>query len=107
MPGPLPTVNFGNDSTRSFRPAVQSRFTANANKRFGDHDIKFGWNFLRTKVDGLEPRLLQNQLFTTIPDFSTFDPVVSGISLLAQNAGITPEDDEIHLRNNYNALFVQ
>ena len=107
VPGPLPTVNFGNDSTRSFLDQQYTALSANANKRFGDHDIKFGWNFLRTKVDGLEPRILQNQLFTTIPDFSTFDPVVSGISLLAQSAGITPEDDEIHLRNNYNALFVQ
>jgi hypothetical protein len=107
VPGPLPTVNFGNSLTRSFLDQEYTALTANATKRFGDHDIKFGWNFLRTKVDGLEPRTLQNQLFTTIPDFSTFDPVVSGVSLLAQNGGITPTDDELHLRNNYNALFVQ
>jgi hypothetical protein len=107
VPGPLPTVSFGNSQTRSFLDQKYTALSANANKRLGDHDIKFGWNFLRTKVDGLEPRTLQNQLFTTLPDFSTFDPVVSGISLLSQNGGITPEDDELHLRNNYNALFVQ
>jgi hypothetical protein len=107
VPGPLPTVNFGNSLTRSFLDQKYTALTANANKRFGDHDIKFGWNFLRTKVDGLEPRTLQNQLFTTIPDFSTFDPVVTGISLLLQSAGTTPADDELHLLNYYNALFVQ
>ena len=107
VPGPLPTVNFGNSLTRSFLDQKYTALTANANKRLGDHDIKFGWNFLRTKVDGLEPTTLQTQLFTTIPDFSTFDPVVSGISLLAQNAGITPENDELHLLNYYHAFFVQ
>ncbi|MGB7070469.1 MAG: TonB-dependent receptor [Pyrinomonadaceae bacterium] len=30
-----------------------------------------------------------------------------GTSLLATIGGLTPEDDELHLRNNYNALFVQ
>src|SRR6266511_1646481 len=32
---------------------------------------------------------------------------VSGISLLGQAGGLTPEGNEIHLRNNYNGLFVQ
>jgi hypothetical protein len=107
VPGPLPTVNFGNSLTRSFLDQQYTALAANADKRFGDHDIKFGWNFLRTKVDGLEPRTLANQLFTTIPDFSAFDAVVSGVSLLSQSGGTTPADDEVHLRNNYNALFVQ
>lgn len=107
VPGPLPSVNFGNSLTRSFLDQRYTALSANANKRVGNHDIKFGWNFLRTKVDGLEPRTLQQQLFTTLPDFATFDPVVTGISLLAQSGGIRPEDDELHLQNNYNALFVQ
>ena len=107
VPGPLPTVSFGNSLTRSFLDQKYTSLAVNANKRFSDHDIKFGWNFLSTNVDGLEPRTLQQQLYTTIPDFSTFGPLNSGISLLAQSAGKTPVDDELHLQNYYNALFVQ
>lgn len=107
IPGPLRTFNFGNDSTPSFLDQKYTTFTANANKRFGDHDIKFGWNFMRTKVDGLESSVLANQLFATVPDFIAFDPAVAGIRLLRVTSGITPEDNELHLRNNYNGLFVQ
>jgi len=105
--GDLPQVLFGNDRTTSNLDQKYTSFTANANKLFGDHDLKFGWNFLRTKVDGLEAQVLQSQIFSTVADFETFGPTNSGISLLAAVAGLTPTDDEIHLRNNYNGLFVQ
>jgi len=107
VPGPLPTVSFGNNLTNSFLDQAYTTFTANADKRFGDHDIKFGWNFLRTKVDGLEARTLANQLFTTTADFAAFDPAFAGPRLLLDTGGVTPAQDEIHLRNNYNALFFQ
>ena len=69
--------------------------------------MKFGWQFLRTKVDGLDSQTLTNQIFATIDDYLTFGPVNSGIFLLLEGGGPTPEANEIHLRNNYNGLYVQ
>ena len=51
--------------------------------------------------------LWQNQIFATIDDYLTFGPVNSGIFLLLEGGGLTPEANEIHLRNNYNGLYVQ
>lgn len=107
IPGPLGTATFGNNATPSALDQKYTTLTAIADKRFGNHEVKFGWNFLRTQVDGFESRVLQNQLYTTVPDFLAFDPAVAGIRLIAEQGGTTPKDDEIHLRNNYNALFVQ
>ncbi|MCA1589768.1 MAG: TonB-dependent receptor, partial [Acidobacteria bacterium] len=105
--GDLPQVFFGNSVTASFLNQKYTSFSATGNKLFGDHDVKFGWNFLRTKVDGLDSRFVGSQLFATVDDFATFGAVNSGIFLLAETGGNTPEDDEIHLQNNYNALYVQ
>jgi hypothetical protein len=107
VPGPLGTATFGNSSSPSVLDQKYSTLSAIANKRYRDHDIKFGWNYLRTKADGFDSRTLANQLYTTIPDFLAFEPAVAGIRLLAETAGKTPQDDEIHLKNNYNALFGQ
>ena len=41
---------------------------------------------------------------TTSRDFGA---ATAGVYLLADAGGLTPRDDEIHLRNNYTALFVQ
>jgi hypothetical protein len=107
LPSPLGSATFGNNFTASALDQKYTTLTAIANKRFGDHDIKFGWNFLRTKVDGFESRTLANQLFTTVPDILAFPPASAGIRLILETGGATPKDDEIHLRNNYNALFAQ
>jgi len=104
---PVANVSFGNSQSPSFIDQRYVSFSANANKRFGDHDVKFGWNFLRTKVDGLSARTLQNQLFATPEDFVAFAPVHAGVALLLESGGLTPEDDEIHITNNYNAFFFQ
>lgn len=105
--GDLPLVSFGNPLTASKLDQKYTTFSANLNKLFGDHDLKFGWNFTRTKVDGVDARTQQIQLFSTTSDFATFDPINSGISLLLLSGGLTPAADEIHLRNNYNGLYVQ
>jgi hypothetical protein len=108
FPGDLGSVNFGNLRTASNLDQKYTSFTVNANKLiFGDQDLKFGFNFLRTKVDGIEPRQLQSQLFATPADFATFGPVFAGVSLLASTGGLTPAADEIHLRNNHFAVFAQ
>lgn len=105
--GDLPTVSFGNIRTASNIDQKYTSFNTNLNKRFGDHDLKFGLNFLRTVADGLESRLKQNQLFATTNDFATLGASSGGVILLADAGGLTPADDEFHLRNNYTALFVQ
>ncbi len=63
--GNLPTVTFGNLRTPQHLDQEYTEFNANANRLFGSHDLKFGMNFLRTVVDGADPRLLQNQLFAS------------------------------------------
>src|SRR6267143_6785898 len=103
----LPGITFGNSSTPSNLNQKYTSLAANVNKIFGDHDLKFGWQFLRTKVDGLDSQTLTNQLFATIDDYLNLGPVNSGIFLLLVAGGATPEAKQIHLRNNYNGLYVQ
>jgi hypothetical protein len=105
--GNLPTVSFGNQRTASNLDQQYGAVNASINKLFGSHDLKVGMNFLRTVVDGVDARLLQNQLFATTDDFARFGAATAGVYLLADAGGLTARDDEIHLRNNYTALFVQ
>jgi hypothetical protein len=105
--GNLPQVSFGNLRTASNLDEKYTIFNANLNKRFGNHDVKIGFNFLRTKVDGVAARLEQNQLFATTSDFATFGAASAGVRLLADAGGLTPAADALHLRNNYIAPFAQ
>ena len=105
--GNLPTSSFGNLRTPSILDQQYAAFNGSINKLVGRHDLKFGMNFLRTVVDGVDARLQQNQLFATTDDFARFGAATAGLYLLADAGGLTPRDDEIHLRNNYTALFVQ
>ena len=105
--GDVGTVSFGNNTSLTALDQKYTSLSANANKLFGDHNIKFGWNFLRTKVDGVESQILNLQLFATVADFVTFGPINSGFFTVTTAGGLTPAANEIHLRNNYNALFVQ
>ena len=105
--GNLGSFGFGNPITRSALDQKNVALSANANKLLGDHNIKFGWNFLRTKVDGVDSRVLNLQLFATVPDFIALGPINSGFFTVTTAGGLTPEADEIHLLNNYNAVFGQ
>jgi outer membrane receptor protein involved in Fe transport len=96
-------------TTRS-RTALDQKYTtlsANANKLFGDHNVKFGWNFLRTRVDGVESQVLNLQLFATVRRTSRLDQSTQVSFTVTTAGGLTPQANEIHLRNNYNALFLQ
>ena len=105
--GNLPTSTFGNLRTASHLDQRYTEFNANANRLFGRHDLKFGMNFLRTGADGVDARLLQTQLFANTTDFEQFGAATAGPYLLAAAGGLTPREDEIHLANNYTALFAQ
>ena len=100
-------LRFGNANTASILDQKYTSLSANANKLVGDHDLKFGWQYLRTKVDGVDSSVLTNQVFATVDDYVNLGPVNSGIFLLLETGGSTPEAREIHLRNNYNGLYVQ
>ncbi len=105
--GNLGQVFFGSALTPSNLDQKYIAFDASVARQLGRHDLKFGWNFLRTKVDGIEANLVFNQLFATLDDFAKFGPINSGFFSLRTVGGLTPKDNEIHLRNNYNGLFVQ
>ncbi len=105
--GNLGSFSFGNNTTRTALEQKYVTLSAHANKLFGDHNVKFGWNFLRTRVDGVESQILNLQLFATVADFAAFGPINAGFFTVTTAGGLTPEANEIHLRNTYNALFIQ
>jgi outer membrane receptor protein involved in Fe transport len=105
--GNLGSFSFGNNTSRTALDQKYTSASANINKLFGDHNIKFGWNFLRTKVEGIESQIQNLQLFATVPDFTTFGPFNAGFFTVTTAGGLTPAANEIHLQNNYNALFAQ
>lgn len=107
LAGNVGAVQFGNTTSPSRLDQKYTSLSANAAKVFGDHSVKFGWNFLRTKVDGVEASILQLQLFALVSDFETFGPVNAGFFTVTTAGGLTPQANEIHLRNNYNGLYVQ
>ena len=105
--GDLGSFSFGNNTSRTALEQKYTSLSANAAKLYKDHEVKFGWNYLRTRVDGTESQILNLQLFATVPDFTTFGPFNAGFFTVTTAGGLTPEANEIHLRNNYNALFLQ
>lgn len=105
--GDLGSVSFGNNTSASFLDQKYTSFSANVAKLFGEHNVKFGWNFLRTHVDGVESQILNLQLFATVSDFATYGPINSGFFTQTSAGGLTPAANEIHLRNNYHAIFGQ
>ncbi|HEU4769182.1 MAG TPA: TonB-dependent receptor [Pyrinomonadaceae bacterium] len=107
LAGNLGAVQFGNPVSPSRLGQKYTSLSANAAKVFGDHSVKFGWNFLRTKVDGVEASLLNLQLFALVNDFETFGPFNAGFFTVTTIGGLTPQANEIHLRNNYNGLYLQ
>jgi outer membrane receptor protein involved in Fe transport len=102
-----PPVTFGSATTLSFLDQKYSSFSSDVDKLFRNHEVKFGWQFLRTKVDGLDSQTLTNQVFATVDDYLNLGAINSGIFLLLVGGGPTPAANEIHLRNNYNGLYVQ
>jgi outer membrane receptor protein involved in Fe transport len=107
LTGDLGQVQFGAGFTPLLLKQQYLASGANLDRVVGKHDIKFGWDFQRTRVGGVEAGNVLNQLFATTSDFSQFGPVDSGVYVLRTVAGLTPNDNSIRLRNNYNGLFVQ
>jgi hypothetical protein len=107
LTGDLGQVRFGAGFSPSLIKQTYVSAGAHLNKVVRNHDFKFGWDFQRTRVDGLEATNQLNQLFATVTDFEQFGPVNSGVYVLSSVKGPTPSDNVIRLRNFYNGLFAQ
>jgi len=82
-------------------------FGASLAKTVGRHAVKTGWDFERTHVDGVEASGVNDQLFATQPDYQQFGPINSGFFLLLTIGGLTPQANQIKLRNNFDGLWLQ
>jgi Outer membrane receptor proteins, mostly Fe transport len=105
--GDLGSPEFGATFTPSHLDQKYGTFGASLAKAFGRHTVKFGWDFERTQVDGVEANGQLNQLFATQADYEQFGPIDAGFFLLLTTGGLTPEANRIKLRNNYNGLWIQ
>lgn len=105
--GDLGQPSFGAVFTPSTIEQKYGIFGANLAKTVGRHTWKFGWDFEHTHVDGVEANAQQDQLFATQSDFEQFGPINAGFFLLLTDGGLTPEDNNIRLRNNYDGLWAQ
>jgi hypothetical protein len=105
--GDLGQFSYGATLTPSTLQQKYGTFGASLAKTINRHTIKFGWDYEHTKVDGVEAALQNDQLFTTEADYLQFGPIDSGFFLLLTLGGLTPQASEIHLRNNYNGLWIQ
>jgi len=95
----------------TFTPSTieQKYGTAGVNlaKTINRHTVKFGWDFEHTHVDGVEANAQQDQLFATQADYQQFGPIDAGFFLLLTIGGLTPQANDIKLRNNYDGLWIQ
>lgn len=105
--GDLQGFMFGNPVSLTNLEQKYTSGSASLTHLFGDHNVKFGWNYLHTKVDGVESQILNLQLFATVADFIALGPINSGFFTVTTAGGLTPQANEIHLRNNYNAVYLQ
>lgn len=105
--GDLGNVTYGATFTPSNIDQKYGTLGANLAKTLGRVTLKFGWDFERTQVNGVEANVQQDQLFATESDYLQFGPIDSGFFLLATTGGLTPQANDIKLRNNYNGIWAQ
>jgi hypothetical protein len=80
---------------------------ANLAKQLNRHGVKFGWDFMRTHVNGAEANNFSDQLWSLVSDLQQYGPLNSGIQILSTEGCLVPQDCLIRLRNSYNGLFAQ
>ena len=105
--GDLGNVTYGATFTPSTIDQKYGTFGANLTKSVGRNTFKFGWDFERTQVNGVEADVQQDQLFATESDYLQFGPIDAGFFLLATTGGLTPQANDIRIRNNNDGLWVQ
>lgn len=105
--GDLGQFLYGATFTPSTLEQKYGTFGASLAKSINRHTLKFGWDYEHTKVDGVEANGQANQLFATEADYLQFGPVDAGFFLLLTVGGLTPQANQIHLRNNYDGVWIQ
>jgi len=105
--GNLGAVVYGNGVTPYNLNQRYGNFSVSADKLLGNHELKFGTDYLYTNVDGSELSIESSQLFATVSDFLTYGPVNSGYFLLATAGAPTAAANQIRLRNHHPGLFIQ
>jgi hypothetical protein len=105
--GDVATPSYGATFTPSDLDQKYVTLAGSLAKTIGRHTIKFGWDFERTQVDGVEANLQQDQLFATQADYQEFGPIDAGFFLLLTTGGLTPQANQIKLRNNYDGIWLQ
>jgi hypothetical protein len=105
--GDVGQPSYGTTFTPSNLDQKYATFGASLAKTLNRHALKFGWDFERTHVDGVEANALQDQLFATQADYQQFGPINAGFFLLLTIGGLTPQANDIKLRNNYDGLWIQ
>lgn len=99
--------NYGATFTPSTLHQKYAIFGASLAKTVSRHTFKLGWDFERTHVDGVEANGQNNQLFATQADYQQFGPIDAGFFLLLTIGGLTPQANQIKLRNNFDGLWLQ
>lgn len=105
--GDLGQITFGAPFSRSELNQKYISLGGDVAKYLDRHNLKFGGNFTRARVTGIEANLLFNLLFATIDDFERFGSVHSGLFTARTRGGINSNDNRIFLQNNSTELFVQ
>jgi hypothetical protein len=105
--GDLGQPSYGATFTPSTLDQKYGIFDASLAKTIGRHSLKFGWDFEHTHVDGVEANGQQDQLFATQADYQQFGPIDAGFFLLFTSGGLTPQANQIKLRNDYTGLWIQ
>src|SRR6266481_6445002 len=101
------TFNYGALFTPSTLDQKYGTFGASLAKTISRHTLKFGADYEHTHVDGVEANGQLNQLFATQADYEQFGPIDAGFFLLLTTGGLTPQANQIKLRNNYTGLWIQ
>src|SRR5262249_31969189 len=98
---------YGSVFTPSNLDQKYGTFGASLAKTIGSHSLKFGGDYEHTHVDGVEANLQNDQLFATEADYEQFGPIDARFFLLLTSGGLTPQANQIKLRNNYTGLWIQ
>ena len=105
--GDLGLFSYGALFTPSTLEQKYGTFGASLTKSLNRHTLKFGWDYEHTKVDGVEANAQFDQLFATEADYLQFGPINAGFFLLLTTGGLTPQANQIKLRNNYDGFWIQ
>ena len=105
--GDLGAVTFGSSLTPTIIDQNYLSLGTSLSRVYGAHQVEGGFDYMRTEVDGEESSLVTNQLFATEENFLRFGPINSGFFTLLSVGGLTPEDSQIRLRDDYTGAYLQ